>query len=273
MSFDIANFNLLNWANATPDLYDSTPKDVQIQLKDSNGNITTKTVANRGKFKQQLWDDVGGALGQFDRTFYVDAVNGDDNNDGSSGHPFKTIKKAVDSVPIGGLGKIYLTEGQIFNIPSTINVDFKKIYIYGAQYWNKVIDADDKLNSGVAIIEIDPINEQRQYFTGFLGHVFFSALHIRQKSVATNIKYSLSCVRMTRVRGSVWETVKDATFFYTYHYGPGAFFQEEYFYKYSHDIDSGDVSHVVSTGATPYIKTTISSVVLQGTFDYATSIN
>jgi hypothetical protein len=108
LPFDVANFNLVNFANAYNDLFDSTPKDVQVQLKDSNGNIVTKTVANRGKFKQQIWDDVGGALGQFNRTFYVDVENGDDNNDGSSGSPFKTIQKACDSVPVGGYGKIYL---------------------------------------------------------------------------------------------------------------------------------------------------------------------
>jgi hypothetical protein len=102
LPFDIANFNLVNFANAYNDLFDSTPKDVQVQLKDSNGNIVTKTVANRGKFKQQLWDDVGGALGQFNKTFYVDADNGDDNNDGSSATPFQTIEKALKSILVKG---------------------------------------------------------------------------------------------------------------------------------------------------------------------------
>ncbi len=107
-SFDIASFNLINWANSVVDLYDSTPKDVEIIQKDNNGNLFTKDIANRGKFKQELWDDVGSALGQFNRTFYVDAENGDNNNNGDSNHSFKTIKKACDSVPIGGYGEIYL---------------------------------------------------------------------------------------------------------------------------------------------------------------------
>ena len=105
-SFDIASFNLINWANSVVDLYDSTPKDVEIIQKDNNGNLFTKDIANRGKFKQELWDDVGSALGQFNRTFYVDADNGDDNNNGDSGHPFKTMGKALDSIPIGGYGSI-----------------------------------------------------------------------------------------------------------------------------------------------------------------------
>jgi len=108
LPFDIANFNLVNFANAYNDIFDSTSKDVSIQQKDNDGNISTKTVANRGKFKQQIWDDVGGALGQFDRSFYVDDVDGDDDNDGSSSNSFKTIKKACDSIPVGGRGIIYI---------------------------------------------------------------------------------------------------------------------------------------------------------------------
>jgi len=54
------------------------------------------------------------------RTFYVDAENGDDNNDGASSTPFKTIKKACDSVPVGGYGLIYFFGGQVFNLDSII---------------------------------------------------------------------------------------------------------------------------------------------------------
>ncbi len=134
-NFDIASFNLINWANATPDLYDSVPKNVEIVQKDANGNLFTKTIANRGMFKQQLWDDVGGALGQFNRTFYVDAVNGDDNNTGASDAPFKTIKKAVDSVPVSGMGKIYFlndydfTDGKIPVLQKNITLFINKYVI------------------------------------------------------------------------------------------------------------------------------------------------
>ena len=144
--FEQANFNLLSFADAYNDIFDSTAKDVQIELKDSNGNVYTKTVANRGKFKQQLWDDVGGALGQFSRTFYVDATNGDDNNDGSSANPFKTIEKACNSVPTGGVGYISLKSDininhNIFLYHKSISFNFNsysinfktdgKSYVYG----------------------------------------------------------------------------------------------------------------------------------------------
>ena len=129
-SFDIASFNLLNWANSVTDLYDSTPKNVEIVQKDNNGNLFTKTIANRGMFKQELWEDVGSALGQFNRTFYVDAENGDDNNTGDSSHPFKTIKKACDSVPIGGSGSITLAYGT-YSVDATIFLNNKIIRLNG----------------------------------------------------------------------------------------------------------------------------------------------
>jgi len=125
--FEQANFNLVSFSEAYNDIFDSTAKDVKIELKDSNGNVYTKTVANRGKFQKQVWDDVGGALGQLNRTFYVDADNGDDNNDGSSANPFKTIKKACDSVPTSGIANIILLADKTYVLESDINIYNKKI--------------------------------------------------------------------------------------------------------------------------------------------------
>lgn len=42
------------------------------------------------------------------RTFYVDAVNGSDDNDGSIEAPFRRLAKAADLVPRHGRGQIYL---------------------------------------------------------------------------------------------------------------------------------------------------------------------
>ena len=49
------------------------------------------------------------------RTFYVDAVNGDDNNPGTEEAPFKTIEKAIVSVPVGGHGAIFLMSDVYLN--------------------------------------------------------------------------------------------------------------------------------------------------------------
>jgi hypothetical protein len=80
------------------------------------------------------------------RTFYVDAVNGNDNNDGSQNAPFKTLQKAFDSIPFGGRGVIVLLSDIVLNgnvrtgedkfIVLDLN-DHKistSVYIYGSYY-------------------------------------------------------------------------------------------------------------------------------------------
>ena len=119
-----------NVANIFRKMYDlhfnPNPLDVPFEYIDENGNKVTTTIKNVAGFRKKVWDDVGGALGQFNRTFYVDADNGDDNNDGSSDSPFKTIKKAVNSVPVGGKGIIklkgdFLIEEEYFKVHFTAN--------------------------------------------------------------------------------------------------------------------------------------------------------
>jgi len=62
------------------------------------------------------------------RTFYVDAENGDDSNDGSESAPFKTIQKACGSVPVGGFGYIYLYGGQTFALNASIILKHKSLF-------------------------------------------------------------------------------------------------------------------------------------------------
>jgi len=84
--------------------------DAQIALDDFNSkyddainSVSTKI----SEFKQQIWDDVNVALGQFSRTFYIDAENGDDTNTGlTESSAFKTLRKAYDSALVGG--EIYI---------------------------------------------------------------------------------------------------------------------------------------------------------------------
>ena len=110
--------------------YNPKPLDVELPYIDENGNLLIAKQMNNAKFRKRVWDDVGGALGQFNRTFYVDVVNGDDNNTGTSDSPFKTIKKAVDSVPVGGNGIIILlNDYDLSNEASNIYIKGKKILI------------------------------------------------------------------------------------------------------------------------------------------------
>jgi len=48
------------------------------------------------------------AVSMMSKTFYVDAVNGNDNNTGSQSSPFLTLQKAFNSIPVGGRGSIIL---------------------------------------------------------------------------------------------------------------------------------------------------------------------
>lgn len=79
--------------------------NISLEYYDQNGNLQTATFSNRNKLVQDFIANVNSAMS---KTFYVDAVNGSDLNDGSSTTPFKTLKKAVDSVPVGGFGRIIL---------------------------------------------------------------------------------------------------------------------------------------------------------------------
>ena len=113
--FDIANFNLFEFSKRFWDMFgDPNPKFVEIPQKDENGNIVNYLSPNDAQKTKKFWDDVGGALGQFNRTFYVNSVNGDDNNDGSFTHPFLTLNKAINSVQNGSKTVILLQRGQIF---------------------------------------------------------------------------------------------------------------------------------------------------------------
>ena len=112
--------------------YDPNPQDVSLPQLDENGNLITVSIPNRAKIKKQMWDDVNAAIGLWNRTFYVDAVNGDDNNPGTQDAPFKTIKKAVDSVPIGGVVTVRLVESQEYIINYDINVTNKTVLITGS---------------------------------------------------------------------------------------------------------------------------------------------
>jgi len=130
--------------------YNPNPLDVPFEYIDEKGNKVTTKIPNVAKFRKRIWDDVGGALGQFNRTFYVDAENGDDNNDGSEDKPFKTIKKAIDSVPVGGAGTIFLKNGNYY-VEYHTNTKNKHIYFRG----------EDKDN---VIITHDYIDEEKKYF-------------------------------------------------------------------------------------------------------------
>lgn len=67
------------------------------------------------------------------KTFYVDAVLGDDAiGAGDKATPFKTLAKAVSTIPYGGGGIIYLADAQEFLMSANISLSRKSITIAGA---------------------------------------------------------------------------------------------------------------------------------------------
>lgn len=64
----------------------------------------------------------------WNRTIYVDQLNGDDGNPGTSDAPVQTLQRAVDLIPIMGRGVIYLLTDYI--LTSDINVLHKNLSIH-----------------------------------------------------------------------------------------------------------------------------------------------
>ena len=66
------------------------------------------------------------------KTVYVDWYYGDDNNPGTNAQPFKTLQRAISSIPPGGFVTIVLKNDYRFDDPShptTIHIDNKHVRI------------------------------------------------------------------------------------------------------------------------------------------------
>lgn len=103
--------------------------DIQVQYYNSQGQLVTETLPNRAKLFNQLLNDAKQIM---EKTVYVNQSTGDDNNDGTQNRPFKTLQKAVDSVPAGGLVSIYIQGDYV--LTSDVLVSGKKtvnIYLDG----------------------------------------------------------------------------------------------------------------------------------------------
>jgi len=94
--------------------------NVTLEYYDQNGNLQTVSFPNRNKLVQDFIANAGSVM---TKTFYVDQTNGSDSNDGSQNAPFKTLQKAVNSVPVGGKAIIYIV-GSYLLAPSTDMVSF-----------------------------------------------------------------------------------------------------------------------------------------------------
>ncbi len=138
-TFDLARFaqrvdmNLTNMDEAIRkwvDFVSAPAGNITMQYYDRNGNLQTITFPNRQALVNQLIADAQSVM---TKTVYVDQVNGNDGNDGSVNRPFKTLRKAVNSVPVGGSVYInllsdidYTTSGE-----GWISIENRTVYING----------------------------------------------------------------------------------------------------------------------------------------------
>lgn len=103
-----------------------------------------------------------------ERTFYVDAVTGNDNSEGTQAAPFKTLKKAVPAIPYGGGGIIYLAGAQEHIIDSLIQVPWRSIIFAATPGASEkptiknVCTTDDNSTAGFAM------NNASLYFSGLV---------------------------------------------------------------------------------------------------------
>ncbi len=120
--FDIASFNLISMADNIVALGSSNPATLSIPQKDENGNLITVNMYNRGWWMQKIWDDVGAAVGQLMKTFYLDTdpAVGNDLNPGTAAEPFLSVKKALQAAAPGAYVTIYLKKDQVYQMPTDV---------------------------------------------------------------------------------------------------------------------------------------------------------
>ena len=96
-----------------------------VEYYDKKGNLVRKQIPNIGQLIDQFRQGVNA---QMSKTVYVDRVNGSDTSgDGSPNAPFKSIPKAENSVPPGGIVNIKLLSD--YTIEDAIRIDNNRIVV------------------------------------------------------------------------------------------------------------------------------------------------
>jgi hypothetical protein len=107
--------------------YSGMPENIEIQQYDENGVLRTYNIPNRAKFQEWVWNNAQAAMS---KTLYVDTNRGSDSTgDGSESNPFRTLKKAITSMPSGSFINIFLSGEN--TLTSDILVINKQVIING----------------------------------------------------------------------------------------------------------------------------------------------
>lgn len=128
------------WDNLFPvtldtNVFDENGKSVSLQLAQKANQEDLDEVDFRLRQINGLSDDV--------KYIYVDAENGDDNNDGTQERPFQTIQKAVDTIP-----KIINKDHHIVCAPGVYDEEVVVQSISGAGIFITCPDANQDPSAG-----------------------------------------------------------------------------------------------------------------------------
>jgi len=107
-------------------------QDVPVEYYDINGNRKQIPIPSVAKLRDRFISDVNSVMVKH---VYVDAENGsNETGDGSPNAPFKTINKAIDSVPVGSKVVVHLKKQQTHVIDGVIDISGKVVKIFTDEY-------------------------------------------------------------------------------------------------------------------------------------------
>ncbi|MEZ9198590.1 hypothetical protein [Shewanella sp. 10N.286.54.B9] len=189
------------------------------ELLNEVGNVVQASNAQTAA-SQALAQEVAGKMGELDakadevvgrvndaiptavsdqmwQTLYLDPVNGSDENTGTSAAQFKTLKAAIDSVPVGGTAVIRVDNNAVIDIDEIIRVVNKNIVFRG-------VDATFNANARIEL-----------YKSSFKS--YYSLLAINQTSDCVFYHFSADI----RISCRAVNPTGDATHLFLTHYTGG----------------------------------------------------
>jgi len=122
----------------------------QLQYYDKNGNLVTKNIPTIPQLIEQFRQGVNA---QMSKIVYVNQQEGSDTTgDGSQNAPFKTIQKAISSVPVGGLVGIHVLGDYECELNIEIHGKHVVLVLHGTliHRWKKWTNAQGKTYDALA---------------------------------------------------------------------------------------------------------------------------
>lgn len=225
---------LINSSEAISKLVDlsiAPAGDVTVQYYDKNGDLVTQTTPNMMKVLNTVQTNINSYM---QKTVYVDP-NGDDNNDGTSQRPVKTIRKAVeDLIPSGGYGYVVLRQGT-HTLNTHVNVLNKAVVLalegnctLTTQWYNEIdevtiyrfrlhnsflrISSHDNANATI-YVPPKPQNKTVRWYTGLIEVPdLFTSTVILRPSDASNFSIELNDTPFIKNIGGILQAIFHLSF-------------------------------------------------------------